>query len=261
MSNYIKSLELPHRGNCPKCGGIYTFSASIIDGNIVYYCFRASCKLKGRIRNELSIDSIIGNYINRDISKVEDTFTILSHWSNPLQNYRCLEFLRNNNLIDLYSSRSCEIYYDPKLDRCVFPLRNYRKELKGATGRSLAFWNNPKWYIYNRIHSCPFIQYIHGVGDRVCIIVEDVISAIHASSIYSSIGLLGTNISEELLDYLQIYDRLFIALDADATSKSIELQKKLSTIKPTFIIPLIKDIKYYDKGELEELNEKISKIG
>lgn len=262
------------RIDCPNCGGSNCFTASKVDGQIVYNCYRVSCGFKGRIDYEVSIDELrnissnthsnfnVHIYIPSNML-VSNTFSVPEYFTSPLQNTSCYALLNRYNLIDFYSKHVDRIRYDPKQHRCVFILKHEGKVL-GATGRSLSFGNIPRWLVYERLMDCPFIISRESNSTKqairecfsTAIIVEDAISVSVASAISSSIGLLGSNVSDGTIPYLLKYDRLFIALDDDATDKSLKLQKQLSYYKPTQIITLRKDLKYFSKDELENLERE-----
>ena len=255
------------RINCPSCGGNNCFSASKVDGYIVYYCFRASCGLRGRINDESSIDDL-----RSSLSALSTKFKVRSgnlevgqtqlyqtpnHFVSPLQNKSCYSILNRYSLIDFYVQQSELIRYDPKLDRLVFILKDHKGVIKGAVGRSLSYSNTPRWYVYGRINACPFIPASSSKQTDRCILVEDCISCCSLVDLVPSIALLGTAIPSECIQYLLPYDKLYIALDADATKKSIKLQKQLNAYKPTFIIPLRKDIKHYSPEEKLQLIKEL----
>ncbi len=253
------------RIDCPVCNGSNTFSISKIDGNIVYYCFRASCGIRGKIDDVLSIDDlrnisstsfVRGSLLSRPLECLSaEVYDIPGHFISPLQNTRSFNVLKRYNLIDFYTKHPETIRYDPKLDRLVFILKDKGK-VKGATGRSLSFGVKPRWFVYDRIMGCPFIVYEDSKSKTV-ILVEDCISACVLFPFVNSIALLGTSIPDELISYLSPYSRLYIALDADATAKAIKLQKQLSSYKETHIIQLRKDIKYFSTDELDTLKKEI----
>lgn len=255
------------RLDCYVCGGRNCLSISRMDGWIVYYCFRASCGIRGKVNDDLSIDALrnissstyySSSSTSRQLSPSEKrVYEPPIHFTSPLQNSKCYSILRRYNLIDFYTKQPEVIRYDPKLDRLVFILRDYEGVIKGATGRSLSFDNIPRWYIYSRNDGCPFIPMGHVQGEAPCILVEDCISACVLYPYIFCIGLLGTAIPDECITYLLPFSRLYIALDDDATRKSLKLQKQLSVYKPTEIIPLKKDIKYFTKDELETLIKEL----
>lgn len=257
IDSFLKSVNFPYRGSCPICFHKNTFSALLLDGNVVIYrCFSASCKVKGRLNdNTLSIDTIRNEHnINRMVHNnvQHKNYVIPDHFTSPLQNPKCLAFIKRWDLLEEYC-KGLELYYDPRQERLVFPLRDQQGGLKGAVGRLLYFSNSPRWFVYSRQDGCPYSLFRSTFLDAI--LVEDAISAIRASNIACGVAILGTNIPINMYKFLQSFNKLFIALDDDATGSAIRLQKDLSLIKPTFILPLKKDLKYYNTFELQELKK------
>lgn len=224
---------------------------------ILYYCFRASCNLRGKINHEMGIDEL--RAASRQCVDVghnkESKFTIPEYFISPLQNTSCYRFLYRYNLIGFYSKHTNLIRYDPKQNRCVFILF-HEGTCYGAIGRSLDVSNNSRWFVYSRLSGCPF-QIPNKTTDTSVLLVEDCVSACVASSCFNSISLLGTNIPSDTIKYILPYTKVYIALDDDATSKAIKLQKQLSYYRPSFVVPLRKDIKYYSSFELETLKKEL----
>jgi len=271
IQKYIKDEISGHtscRTDCPNCGGHSCLSISKIDGYIVYQCFRASCKLRGKLHDDLSVDTIrtyLDNLPSNSISSPprgpvsKQVYKIPDHFISPLQNTFSHSLLSRYNLIDYYVHNPTRIRYDPKLNRLVFILVDHEGVPKGATGRSLVYSNTlPRWYVYDRLGGCPYIARRSGISTRTAILVEDCISACVGNRILDCIALLGTSISSDCIQFLLPYDNLYVALDDDATGKAIKLQKQLSAYKPTQIIPLRKDLKYYSPDELQDLKNEIS---
>ena len=271
VQKYIKDEINGHtscRTDCPNCGGSSCLSISKIDGYIVYQCFRASCKIRGKLHDDLSVDTIrtyLSNLSDNSISNSPSRETLVrsyqipDHFISPLQNTLSHSLLSRYNLIDYYIHNPTRIRYDPKLNRLVFILVDHEGVPKGATGRSLVYSNTlPRWYVYDRLGGCPYIARRSGISTRTAILVEDCISACVGNRILDCIALLGTSISSDCIQFLLPYDNLYVALDDDATGKAIKLQKQLSAYKPTQIIPLRKDLKYYSPDELQDLKNEIS---
>ena len=68
LNTYINDLHISegesYRGDCPLCKGRNTFTASKIDGTIVYNCYKVSCGSKGRVSVGLNREDIY-NLMNR----------------------------------------------------------------------------------------------------------------------------------------------------------------------------------------------------
>src|SRR3954469_15273686 len=113
INSYIKGLKIPHRGNCPVCGHKHTFIANVNNGNLFYYCFHNSCSLKGKADYEVSINELRGNYnvTSRDSSNPTKSYEIPGHFTSPLQNRECYNFLSRCNLIDFYTKHIDLIRY------------------------------------------------------------------------------------------------------------------------------------------------------
>lgn len=76
------------------------------------------------------------------------------------------------------------------------------------------------------------------------LVVEDQLSAIRASEYVPTVALLGTHLSWDRVIELAAYtDKVYLALDKDATTKSFEYQKKFGTFLPIVVVPLEKDLK------------------
>lgn len=255
LLNNLKALDLQdnqsRRMDCPVCGGKNSFSVRSINGTLFYYCFRASCNIKGRGNTEITLESIQ----KPKPIEVKDIWTLPTHFSNPIQNQNCFSFMKYWRLLDPYKLGDLELYADIKQERLIFPLRNYEKQLKGAVGRTIRN-GLPKWFIYNRQDSCPYIRQKKECKD--VILVEDAVSAVRCSLISNSMALLGTNLPfiDNLSEYLEPYDRVYIALDDDATRKAPKLHRELNPFKETKIIPLKKDIKYFSDNELLDMKKE-----
>lgn len=265
LINFIRRLPKPYRGQCPSCGHKNTFIVNANNGSLFWYCFHASCNLKGKTNYEVSVDELRAvssdtpHSISYGCGQGLLQYTPPEFFISPLQNSSCYQFLYRSNLIDFYSRNVDLIRYDPKQHRCVFILKD-KEGIRGAVGRNLGVLGNSKWYVYARYSGCPFLLQRSSLDfnkANTVLLVEDCVSACTASSVVNCASLCSTNCPPDTIAYLVQYDRLVIALDDDATGKAIKLQKQLSPYRPTFIIPLRKDIKFYSIYELEILKKEI----
>ena len=60
---------------------------------------------------------------------------------------------------------------------------------------------------------------------------------------------MGTTLLNEHIDVIKNYEKVFVALDKDATSKAYMMIRKLRNYVPTKLIVLNKDLKDMEKGE------------
>ena len=96
---------------------------------------------------------------------------------------------------------------------------------------------------------------------RSAVVVEDVISAINVSSIFNitGIAILGTSLNHVHKQTLSKYDTVLVALDPDASKKTleytIELRNYISNVKA---VSLNDDIKYKNKKDIETIEELLN---
>lgn len=250
IQHFISTLQLPYRGNCPVCAGSNTFSATDTGKDILYYCFKARCKLRGRFQTKLTLDKIekLAIIDKKPLFNRRDY-----NFTNALQNRECSKYMDKYGIIYPYVAGVIEVLYDPKRHSCVFILKDHNGIEKGAIGRALEYGVVPKWYVYERIDTCPFI--VEGATNKDSVVlVEDCASACNVSFVCSSIALLGTNFNFDLI-YLRPYKKIFIALDDDALAKSIDIQKLVNLYRDAKILPIRKDLKYYTRDELKDFSK------
>tara|TARA_B100000161_G_C33514735_1_gene398159 strand:- start:826 stop:1053 length:228 start_codon:yes stop_codon:yes gene_type:complete len=72
----------------------------------------------------------------------------------------------------------------------------------------------------------------------------------------TGIALLGTNLLDTHISTLQKYERVYVALDKDATRKGLDIVRKLQGIVPTNMMILNQDIKDMDNATRERVLAK-----
>jgi DNA primase len=149
------------------------------------------------------------------------------------------------NAYDAYLSGRADIRYDFKRNRVVFLVKDGNKVVDAA-GRSID-GRTPKWYRYSSSKH-PFIC---GSG-ATAILLEDCASACAVSESTVGVALMGTNLLTEHIDVLKQYDRVFIALDKDATDKAIGMVRTLHTHVPTRLMVLRTDLKNMQRDERDD---------
>ena len=140
----------------------------------------------------------------------------------------------NENNID---TDKVQLYYDVKLDRAVFPVfmvqpsnfdvpTIWRNKVVDAVGRSLSKYSNnrnyPKWHRYGK-SGLPFIC----GNSETCYVVEDCASAVAVSQYGTGLALLGTNLSDSILDIVSNYPSVVVCLDRDASAKAIQMKNRI----------------------------------
>ena len=83
------------------------------------------------------------------------------------------------------------------------------------------------------------------------VIVEDCASACAVSNILTGVAILGTSLKQSHKQSLKSYDKLYIALDRDATTKAFDIANELRSegFKNVKIKALKDDLKYFNTEE------------
>ena len=254
---YIGTLDLTldqsYRGNCPKCGGKNTFTATRGIGKLLYNCYKAGCSLSGTTKQRVSIQDLKNNKSDEGTK-----FTM------PVNIVPAVDSTKNSTTFEKFSSRyglnlnNVHLHYDLKEHRIVFPIM-YDYEIVDAVGRATNSKINPKWKRYGAS------GYGYSIGDGdVAVVVEDCISATVVAQLFKDcvgFALLGTTFLPSYQKQLKNINTVIIALDPDANNKSLILKKELSSHMDSqvFSLKLEDDLKYRKKYDITRLREKIYK--
>lgn len=262
--DFIEELNLAPgqnwRGDCYACGGTNTLSITNIGGVTSYHCFRASCKNSGSTKTAITTEVLERAIRGTILQSSKQRFVIPEYFVEARTREEVLLYLASVNSLEAYLDRRVEIMYDPRQHRAVFMIK-HEGEYYGAVGRSLDSRVKPKWFVYGNSGVLFRVQCdirdnmeIYKVPLEVAL-VEDCASCCSSSHVLDSIALLGTNLAQSSLLQLAKYDTVYICLDKDATSKSIEMHRTLSYyVKDVQVRILERDLKYLSK---EEINDKI----
>ena len=232
------------RVNCPMCSGRNTFTITKMHGKLLWNCYKASCKIKGGKETKRSKSDIKTIILS---SYYQPSFQLPDYFVSVHNNQKALTYLKYNNCLDALQDKRAKIMYDPKQDRVVFVVSDGSQHFD-AIGRSLNKKVIPKWYRYGKSQKLFFC----GSHDYA-ILVEDAASACAVSTKFTGVALLGTNMKDADLTQLKNFKHVFICLDADATRKSLDLQKYLSYIVSASVVRLKEDLKYYDIEQISEV--------
>jgi hypothetical protein len=251
LNKYVEELGLAlgetRRSNCPVCRGRNTFTASNMNGKILWNCYKASCSIKGTGKTNMSA---------ADVLKVmrkgtEDTVSFMFDFNKPaflVQQFSpaAIEWLTE------WGIDSKHVLYDIKDHRVVFPVY-HEGILVDAAGRAIGY-RRPKWLRYGRSG----LPYVHGEGD-VCVLVEDCISAyVVASSSVTGLAILGTSLADRHIELLKQYRRVIVALDPDAADKTLKFTRMLrSSLPDVKALKLKDDLKYRITEDLQRLEDLV----
>ena len=234
--------------DCPVCKGKKKFTATRVDNVILYNCFRNSCTVKGKRQINRTVESIRKKMNGHSIVEKVIEFEIPEYFSSDLID--CDDFITKWDLSNI------KLFHDVKNDRVVFPIKS-KGRIIDAVGRSLNPKSLPKWYKYGNNLS----YYAYGLditNKSTAVVVEDAISAIAVANYFPVIGfaLLGTSLNQQQMLSLSNFSRVVIALDPDASSKSLEHGRELSNyVEEVKVLKLVDDLKYKNLDDFIKLKE------
>ena len=253
--SYINTINVNKgesmRLDCPICDGINSLSITNFGDVTKFNCFKASCNVKGTYKNDISSESFSkangsetishqnsrGNSYSPQVKKV-----LQRYWRGNDFPIELINYLTVNHCLHAYQNNSADIRYDYQKNRAVFVIKNHRNEVIDGAGRALYDGALPKWFRYGSTR-LPYV-----CGDKKCknaVVVEDCASATAISSLVTGVALLGTHLTEEVEEVLcDKFDKVTVALDKDATIKSLSLINELKwNISNLDVIVLERDLK------------------
>ena len=252
IKNYVGNLHIVHngryRGDCPLCGKSNTFSVTDTGFERLWYCFHADCHTKGSTGVQLTKENSKVAFKEKIIStETDDEFEIPDTFVSLSRSKQAEEYVKRVGSYEAYLSGLADIRYDLQQDRVVYLVKSLSNgRVVDATGRSLTN-RKPKWRRYGTSRTT-FLS-----GNGLCgIIVEDCPSACSVSHLAVGISLMGTSLLDEHIDVIKQFEKVYIALDKDATTKAISMMKRLRNYVPTRLIVLNKDLKDMQIGERNE---------
>ena len=251
MKDYVESLGLfdgeSRRMDCPSCGHKNTFSVTNTNGELLWNCFHAECKVRGRTDRRITressdnILSILSKNTHKQTPPCPDVpFEKPKCWSRQISQ-KGLDYVDSVHT----SGRYDDIYYDVRHKRLVYAIRDNDGRLVDGAGRTL-IGARPKWYRYGNYRG----GFRIGTADTA-FVVEDIPSAISISDWCTGYALLGTSLRDEHIAELTKFRRVVVALDKDATDKALTFMRMLNSLVPTGILMLDKDLKSMGDEERE----------
>ena len=252
LQGYVESLDIQplgrYRSDCPVCGKKNTFSVNDDGMQRLWFCFHADCNVSGRTGISLTRDFAKLAMKKQEQKIPKDTLTKFELPNTFVSLSRNLDaelYVKSVNAYDAYLSGRADIRYDFKRNRVAYVVKN-GNNVVDAAGRAID-GRNPKWYRYGN-SSLPFCC----GSSRTAIVLEDCASACSVSNLATGVALLGTNLLEPHIEMLRKYERVFVALDKDATDKAVSMVKVLCRQVPTKLMVLSRDLKNLTKEELDD---------
>ena len=257
LATYVDSLDIQpltkYRADCPVCGKKNTFSVTDDGVQRLWYCFHADCNVRGRtnitLTKEFATHALVRKLTKPTEKVVDNNFQPPSTFVSLSRNRDAELYVRRVNSYDAYLTGRANICYDFQRHRVVYMVSDNRRTVD-AVGRALNDVR-PKWYRYGKSQ----VPFVCGNHDNV-FVVEDCASACAVSNKVTGMALLGTNLLDEHVKRLQEYERVFIALDKDATDKALDMIRRLHSLVPTSLAVLQHDLKNMTDNERDEYIEE-----
>jgi hypothetical protein len=254
LKGYIESLDIQplgrYRSDCPVCARKNTFSVTDDGLQRLWYCFHADCNVSGRTGITLSRQHasrvFSGSQADVPVPRTSNTYEIPNTFVSLSRNLDAELYVRSVHAYDAYLAGRADIRYDFRTGRVVYLVKHEGKVLD-AVGRSIN-GKGAKWYRYGN-SNVPFMA-----GTRKCIacLVEDAASACSVSNIVTGVAILGTNLLDKHIQHLSDYQKIFVALDKDATDKALDMVKILCRKVPTRLMVLDRDLKNMTNEERDD---------
>ena len=251
LKSYVESLPIQTggrlRSDCPVCGKSNTFSVTDNGMQRLWYCFHADCHTKGRTGVTLTKDTVKQAFAEKiaPTKKTDKAFEIPNTFVSLSRNIDAESYVRRVGAYDAYLAGLVDIRYDVRQHRVVYLIKD-KGRVVDAAGRALRDIK-PKWYRYND-GKFPFCC----GSSSSALVVEDASSACAVSNLITGVALLGTNLQQSYIDVLTKFDKVYVALDKDATATGLDIVTRLSGRVATKLIILQRDLKDMRKDERDE---------
>ena len=198
---------------CPFCYQPKKLALSKLDGKLMWNCYRASCNAKGIYTDRRNLQAV-KNYLDNKVQKKSVIRKPVPSMTTSVNNHQpALDYLEQVNSLEAFQKGYIDVRYAPAEDRVLFLYG------EGAVGRSLKPYG-AKWLSYGSLSEGISV----GTGETV-VLVEDAPSACSVSRIEGLVGLalLGTNITVPIKSAIKLYNKKYLVLDKDASSKAISI--------------------------------------
>lgn len=238
--------------SCPWCRGGRNKDKSFsltkrIDGLVLFICHRAKCGRHGRLNHGeiLLNEEQASPFVPREY--LEDTRVLTT------AEYTSLYASYGLSPADIMDHR---LAMEVRSGRLVIPVMSPKLKLRGYEARLMPDVESeaPKTLHYKEIDE-PWLGWFAGPTQGVVVIVEDVISAIRVSSLYTSASLMGSHITmDDMMELVGYTDDLVLCLDRDATAKSLKFKQRFQYVAPKLEVRILEnDLKYSSDDEITRL--------
>ena len=235
------------RTMCPRCGGGTSGEQSLSvtmseDGAVLWHCFRAKCGYAGASRS--------GEYATRPEYKRKET---KPEFTGPTEPIGEKEAARIKELWGITDPPYW--YWAPTVGRLAMSIRSPKYTHRGWVLRDIWGRSDKKAITYLDEGEEGISWYREKLNAHT-VVVEDIPSAMRASTHVNSVALCGTAIGPARAIEIATYATrpVILALDQDATAISFRYAEKYSLLwGDVIVLPLKKDIKNMTEEEVRGL--------
>lgn len=254
----LGNYETSKREVCPACKGgsskEKTFSVTRRDDLLLWNCFRASCPCSGYV----SCDSGLArkDFSPRKRTRVQVATEELGEELTLYLSGRFGVPDSSLSLADLSWTGECGNAYER---RVAYPIYGPDSRPRGAVFRSYE-GRTPKSLTQLNDGALGMAWYKWVRSSKILVLTEDQMSAIKLAPHYHAAALLGTELTDAKVAELrsQNYERIYLALDRDATMEALRSQHRLRNELPNLLVlPLPKDVKDMDEQDLTNLLRRL----
>ncbi len=237
--------------DCVVCGGIKKLGITKSVDSIIYQCFRQSCNTKGKFQLRANKE-VLSSILNKKLIQESLEFRVPEYLVSGFSSPDSLKMALKYNLLHGYTKGLFNTAFDPKLNRQVFYYLNSDGKVVGCMGRALHSSVKPKAYIYPQSEKTPWI-----IGDySEAVVVEDIFSAVNVwNAGFTGIALSGTTLESKYLPLFEKYDKIYVCLDKDATTKSLNLAAKLTIVSNHIVTCLL--TKDFKDSTIDEIRRRL----
>ena len=246
--SYLSDGESASGQMCPSCRGgrtgETTLSVSRNGDNLLWVCHRASCGFRGSSSSRRPMGMGHTARATQCRGTVGRTY-VRGAEELPASVVEILQrkYVLNNRQLSQLGWASQE-------ERVVLPVKDWEGELLGSVLRSES-GAVPKAKSHTEEDA---VACYRNYSSNDCIIVEDIYSALRASEYMNAVALLGTSMNTSRVANIKAmqFDRVYLALDADAFDKTIRYVREFRSLLRMTPVKLEMDIKNINEEQLKE---------
>lgn len=239
---------------CPRCRGgrdsEKSFSITVDNGELVWFCHRASCHYTGRCG-----EGWFTAYSTDKSPKGRETINLFQEDTVALSEAQLAYFHEKYGLTPEELGGAGFVYV-PDLKQVCMPVRDLKNRRRGVVLRNFS----TKKIRQIQEQDGAWMAWYSGNKEKCILIMEDQLSALKCSRYYKSGALLGTSLGGEKASEIASESvsgaEVYLLLDPDAYDKALGYWMRWDGIIPRLrAVRCTRDPKYWDDAEIRLLGE------